>query len=131
MLWFRRRAQPPAEMTERLPPTQYERMAEDYLAGHGYKITERNFRLRSGEIDLIAQWDNQIVFVEVRMRADDRFGSPEETVGKDKQERIRRVAAMYLQSRDLTDRMQPRFDVIAILHKNGEKPKLTHYPSAF
>lgn len=76
------------------------RIGEDYVAGNlekaGIIILERNFRCRQGEIDLIAQEGDQIVFIEVKSRRGTGFGLPEESVGQTKQKRLRLVASLYL-----------------------------------
>lgn len=128
-MWFLKKNKKP--LIEKLTPAQYEQLAERYLLSQGYKIAERNFRLRNGEIDLVAQFGNEVVFVEVRMRASADFGRPEETVNAEKQARIRKVAAMYLNGRSMTANFVPRFDVIAILHPPGGEPHIEHFTDAF
>jgi putative endonuclease len=93
-----------------------QRRAESALVQRGYRIVERNFRCSVGEIDLVAFEGNDLVFVEVRSRADTECGRAEETVGTGKQRRIARVADVYLSLR------RPefdgcRFDVVGI---NGD-----------
>lgn len=129
-MWFWKKTQPTVGVA-RKSPEEYERMAEAFLRGRGYKITERNFRLRTGEIDLVAQYGNEVVFVEVRMRSNDAHGAPEETVDARKQERIRKVAATYLNARNMLQNFVARFDVIAITHKAGQEPQIHHLPNAF
>jgi putative endonuclease len=87
--------------------------AEAELCTRGYRIAERNFRCPVGEVDLVVYDHDELVFVEVRSRADVDTGRAEETVRPDKQARIARVAQFYLSFR------QPqfdscRFDVVAI-----------------
>jgi len=103
---------------------QAERQAEDYLKARGWTILERNFRTRFGEIDLVARDGDTVVFVEVRSRSSDSFGSPEETVTREKRRRIIRTAQAYAQSRRLDAAM--RFDVVA-LSPQGTR----HIPGAF
>jgi putative endonuclease len=90
-----------------------ERRAVAYLEGRGYRVVERNFRCRAGEIDIIARDGNDLVFVEVRTRADGRRGSALETVGARKQARIARVAEAYLALRSPAC-SSCRFDVVGI-----------------
>jgi putative endonuclease len=83
------------------------------LATAGYRIVERNFRCKAGELDIIARDGDVLVFVEVRSRADDEHGSALEMIRRNKQRRVARVAACYLEA------MAPvfdecRFDVVAI-----------------
>jgi putative endonuclease len=87
--------------------------AEEFLRRRGYEIVERNARSDLGEIDLIALEGGDLVFVEVRSRADDSTGGAEETVGPTKQSRVVRAAAVYLAERaPAFDTC--RFDVVAI-----------------
>lgn len=88
--------------------------ADAYLKKIRYKILERNYRTRFGEIDLIAQDGTTIVFVEVKLRTTGEFGSPLAAVDERKQKRLRRAAVRYLQSRGLYDRAPARFDVLGI-----------------
>ncbi|HKM40245.1 MAG TPA: YraN family protein, partial [bacterium] len=76
---------------------QGEEFAQRYLARLGYRIIERNFSCPIGEIDLIAQDGNTLVFIEVKTRSSLRFGLPEEAVTRTKQQKLRNVASYYLQ----------------------------------
>jgi putative endonuclease len=90
-----------------------EQRAEDFLRDRGYAIVDRNARSACGEIDLVARQGGDLVFVEVRSRADDSTGGAEETVGPVKQRRVARAAAVYLCERaPAFDTC--RFDVVAI-----------------
>jgi putative endonuclease len=73
-----------------------ERQAEKYLVNRGYHVVERNFRSKLGEIDLILEKDNTLVFVEVRYRASSSRGTPEETVTRSKIGKIIRTAEVFL-----------------------------------
>lgn len=92
------------------------RLGEDYIAEYlsrrGYIIKERNFYKRSGEIDLIAQKNGILAFVEVKTRKSGSFSAPADAVTKAKQLKIIRTAASYLQEHQ-TD-LQPRFDVAEV-----------------
>lgn len=109
---------------------QGEEIAARFLAGHGYRILERNFRFkRRGEIDIIAREGEYLVFCEVKMRRDDSYGLPEYAVTPLKQETIRRTAAAYLALRGARD--QPcRFDVVTIRFR-GAEPEITLLRNAF
>lgn len=72
--------------------------AEAYLKKQGYKILERNFKNRIGEIDLIAEKGDVITFVEVKSRSSNKFGMPKEAVNFHKQFKIKKVAESYLLS---------------------------------
>jgi putative endonuclease len=89
-----------------------ETAACNYLAGLGWKIVQRNFRTRYGEIDMIAQDGQYIVFVEVKTRRDSRFAAAREHVTAAKQRRILTAAEEWLQLHP-TD-LQPRFDVVEV-----------------
>lgn len=105
---------------------EYEQQAARYLEEKGYRVLERNFYTRSGEIDLIARDGRYLVFLEVKYRKNGRDGHPLEAVDLRKQSRIRRAAQVYL-LRNGYDAEQPcRFDVIGIL---GEE--LMHVEDAF
>lgn len=93
---------------------RYEQIAAVYLVDHGYKILERNFRCRSGEIDIIARDKKTVVFVEVKYRASAGYGSPLEAVTRQKQRKIIRVAQWYLHIHGYDMSADCRFDVVAI-----------------
>lgn len=89
-----------------------EEAAARYLASRGYAILERNFTRRGGEIDLIAKKDGCTVFVEVKTRKNDRYGSAAEYVSGEKMKRIRRTALQYpVYGGDI------RFDVIEVYYE--------------
>lgn len=79
----------------------------------GYEVLERNWRCRAGEIDLIVADDSTVVFVEVKTRSSDRYGSGAEAVGWDKQRRIRTVALEWLDAQACTFQ-GVRFDVAVV-----------------
>lgn len=87
--------------------------AARFLAGRGYKILERNYRTRSGEIDLIALHEGAVVFIEVKTRTSDAFGAPELAVNPRKQQRMIKAALGYLKYKKL-HQLPCRFDVVAI-----------------
>jgi putative endonuclease len=101
-----------------------EEAAARYLEEKGYRILQRNFRWKGGEIDIVAGKKDLIVFVEVRARASPEFGRAAETVNWSKREKLKRTALLYLQKNRL-DR-PTRFDVIAF---DGEN--MTHIENAF
>ena len=90
-----------------------ERLARDFLLKRGYHIRQANYRCPEGEIDIIAEHEDTLVFVEVRTRQSREFGSPEESITPAKMEKLRTVAAVYLQAHDnLPSSWQ--IDVVAI-----------------
>jgi len=85
------------------------RAAEWYVA-NGYEILDRNWRIRSGELDIVAQRDNAVVFCEVKTRSSARFGRGLEAVGWEKQRRVRALALAWLDASECHYR-EIRFDV--------------------
>lgn len=107
-----------------------EDQAVRYLRRQGMKILERNFRTAAGEIDIIARHQKWLVFVEVKTRRGVRFGTPQEAVGQHKQQQIIRTAQWYLQKHP-SGKLQPRFDVVAILCQSDAVAEVTHIENAF
>ena len=108
-----------------------EALAVAHLKARGYKILAQNYRAVRGEIDLVAQDDDCIVFVEVKTRRSLKFGLPQAAVTTHKQRQISKVALAYLQTHNLFD-APCRFDVIAIhLSPRLELLKLEQIESAF
>ena len=109
-----------------------EALAADYLRRRGYEIVAANYRCRLGEIDLIARKRDCIAFVEVKLRANDHFAQAREFVTRDKQERLRSTALLWLSQHE-TD-AQLRFDVIEIYAPDGvqtRRPRIVYLPNAF
>lgn len=106
--------------------------ASGFLQQAGYSIRNRNWRCRSGEIDIVAEYAGRIVFVEVRTRKHEgRFGTAAESVDRRKQQQVRETAQVYLKSMKLSDHLI-RFDVIAVtVDQNGLNHTCKHYESAF
>ncbi len=106
-----------------------EDLAAAYLQEHGYLIRQRNYRFGRGEIDIIAEDGETLVFVEVKARRSSSYGAPEEAVTVHKRRQIRKIAGGYLFERRISDR-ECRFDVIAVEYAGG-KPVLRHIEAAF
>jgi putative endonuclease len=87
-----------------------------FLQEQGYRIIQRNYRCRVGEIDLIAEDGAVLCFIEVRSRRSDAFGDPLETIDRAKQRRIIRAARLFLASGRHGDR-EVRFDVVGIVYE--------------
>ncbi len=96
-----------------------ERAAEQFLRHHCYVILARNYRCRSGEIDLIALDRSTIVFVEVKTRTQPGAGTPFEAVDRRKQRQIQRAAQRYINENRLQDR-NARFDVVGVWWGDGQ-----------
>ena len=92
-----------------------ESIAEKYLISKGARILARNYTVRGGEIDLIAELNDTILFVEVKLRRSDLFGSAYESITPAKQKHLSRAAKIYLQKNGLLDKKFARFDAILIL----------------
>jgi putative endonuclease len=103
---------PPAQ-TRQNRGARSEALAADYLASLGYRIVARNHRCRRGEIDIIAYDGDTLCFVEVRSRTPSRFGTPLETIGRQKMRRIVFAAQDYI-SRLGTPWPPMRFDAVGI-----------------
>ena len=101
-------------MNRRETGVRYEEVAARALYARGYRILERNFRCRFGEIDIVARHKGVRVFVEVKYRRDLRSGFPEEAVDRRKQEAIRRTAEVYMHRHGYDWWAGCRFDVVAI-----------------
>jgi len=87
--------------------------AAAFLVAQGYRVLERNYRTRSGEIDLIALHQGTVVFVEVKTRTNSAFGAPELAVTPQKQQRMVKAALGYIKYKKL-HQVPCRFDVVAI-----------------
>jgi putative endonuclease len=98
-----------------------EKLAKDYLKKKGYRILETNYRCPEGEVDIIAEHNDILVFVEVKTRRSLEFGSPEESITAEKRERLRAVAAYYRQAHENLPQLW-RIDVVAIELGPKNKP---------
>jgi len=90
----------------------------------------RNYRVKSGEIDLIAQHGQYIIFVEVKLRSSAVFGLPRESVGYSKQQKIIKTAMHYIAKNKLHDQ-DFRFDVIEVIEISEGTQKINHIENAF
>lgn len=108
-----------------------EQMAAEYLEDNGYEIEYRNFKIKAGEIDIIAKNGGCTVFVEVKTRKSNLFGEPSEYVNFRKIDHIKKTALVYLGSLD----KEVRFDVIEIIYSytDGEffVDRINHIEDAF
>jgi len=108
---------------------QGEQMAANFLEDKGYTILERNYRFGKGEIDIIAEKDQMLIFVEVKTKKFGDFGDPINWVRRSKQLQIGRIARGFLFEREITDR-DCRFDVITLNWQEGGF-KINHLENAF
>jgi len=107
-----------------------EELAARELAARGYAILERRYRTEYGEIDIVAEHGDTLVFVEVRARATGEFGRAAESVTDAKKRRVTAMAVDYLARRRITNR-PCRFDVVAIDNALSDAPEIAVYQSAF
>lgn len=101
----------------------------EWLKERGYMIVERNFRCRSGEIDIVAREGGYLVFIEVKYRSSGANGLPQEAVDLRKQRVISRVALYYLRRFGYSETTPVRFDVAAVFGEDDVK--VTLYQNAF
>lgn len=118
------------------PPTtavgrKFEHLAERYLLERGYRVWDRNYRCREGEIDLVANVGGTVAFVEVKARRSVRFGAPQEAVDRRKMRKIIRAAETYLYERGGLGGWDLRYDVMSILAEKGREPVIEHIEDAF
>lgn len=108
-----------------------EQIAADFLTDLGYEVLDRNFKVRYGEIDLVALDGDLIVFVEVKTRTSDTFGTPEGSITSAKLARLENAALLWLQEHpDAPDDW--RVDVIAILiDRHNQVRDLQHFIGAY
>ena len=109
--------------------TAGEDLVVDFLQKKGYRILQRNYRFEHGEIDIVAEDGNVLVFVEVKARRSKEYGEPEDAVTPRKREKIRSTANGYLFENKIDDK-ECRFDVIAIDYQQN-KTEIRHLIDAF
>ncbi len=107
-----------------------EDIALEYLVQQGYRLVQRNFTCKAGEIDLIVQKGDILVFAEVRSRTGTQYGEPSETVNRKKQDKIKKTAKYYLYCNRYLENCYCRFDVLSIVWQNGTA-KVEWIPDAF
>ena len=109
-----------------------EALAAQYLSERGCRIVEREWRCRFGEIDLIAEKDGMLLFVEVKLRTNLQYGMPREYVTAKKQEQLRAAALLYLSERGLD--VPARFDVAEVctdVRHSAGKTRIAYIENAF
>ncbi|UPK46205.1 YraN family protein [Paenibacillus pabuli] len=123
---------PTSKLTRQQKGRLGEEAACEWLREHNYRILKRNWRCRSGEIDIVASHEGMIIFIEVRSRSGTaQYGTPQESVDIRKMQQVRATASVYLQMTGETNH-QIRFDVIAVmLDKAGETVSVDHIINAF
>jgi len=103
-----------------------EKAAEDFIVKKGYQVLERNFRTRFGEIDLIVQKAEVVIFVEVKTKTGDSFGEPWEMVGSRKLEQVRKMGEVWNMKNNWEG--QCWIDVVGVwLDRDGQVEKVEHW----
>lgn len=105
-----------------------EEIATNFLLKKGYDVLEKNWRFKHLEIDIIASINNTLVVVEVKLRANDSYGNPEDFVTKSKQRNLIKAANFYIQENNIN--WETRFDVVSIIHNPGAL-QVEHIENAF
>lgn len=97
-----------------------EKMAAEYLKRKGYLIIDKNFRTREGEIDLIAERNKELIFIEVKTRTSFTYGSPEEAVDAKKQQKILAVIDQYWKKKNLNP-TEWHLEIITLFYNRRKK----------
>ena len=101
-----------------------EQLARRHLESRGYVVLEANYRVRAGEIDLVTEKAGALVFVEVRSRTESGFGTPEESLTREKRTHLVSAAQEYLQTHEAEDR-DWRIDLVSVrFGSHGEPPQI-------
>ncbi len=108
-----------------------EAIAARELERLGYRIVERNFRCKAGELDIVAEDGGATVFVEVKARRTESKGAPAESVHSRKRVRMARAAMWYIRARRLPSDARYRFDVVSILMRPEGAPEISVLKNAF
>jgi len=111
--------------------TKGEQLAVKFLKKRGYKILQRNYRRRKGEVDIVCYDHGTIAFVEVKTRHSDKYGPPELSVTEAKKRQIAKVALQYVAEKKI-EGTSLRFDVVSIFYSpNNKHPTITLFKNAF
>jgi len=106
-----------------------EEIAVSFLRINGYLIVERNWRFKRAEIDIIAQKETTLIFVEVKYRSYDFFGAPEESIQETKESLIADAAAHFMEHKEWPG--ECRFDIISIIRDSTKTCEIRHFSDAF
>ena len=108
-----------------------EDLVANWYTDAGYRVLDRNWRCREGELDVVAARDSVLVFCEVKTRRGTAFGSPAEAVTVTKQRRLRTLAMRWLDQHPAARARTLRFDVASVLAERGTPPVLDVIENAF
>jgi len=103
-----------------------EEAAAKFLKKKNFKILKRNFRNRYGEVDIVAEKNNRVIFVEVKTKFGEGFGEPWEMVGRRKLGQIKRMGKIYLSQHNMMNSWC-RIDVVGVWMKDGKVEKIEHW----
>ena len=106
-----------------------EAAAGSFLKEKGYQILQKNYSVSAGEIDIIAEKEDTVVFVEVKTRSSDKFGAPEESVNEAKENNLMKAAEAYIEEKDID--MECRFDIVSIIMGGNSTVSIEHFEHAF
>lgn len=107
-----------------------ENLAREYLIKKGYRILQSNFHTRFGEIDLITTKDKKLIFVEVKTKIGDQFGTPEEMIDKRKLKKIQIMATVFLQKNPQITQQYPAYQIDAVcitLNPDNTVSRINHW----
>lgn len=107
-----------------------EEIAADYLRKHNFEILQKNWKTKFGEIDLIATKNNLLIFVEVKLKVGEDFGTPEEMINSPKLSQVQNTAVAFLQQKPEIEKQYKgyRIDAVCIvLNQNKEVLRINHY----
>ncbi|MBN1299604.1 MAG: YraN family protein [Melioribacteraceae bacterium] len=107
-----------------------ENIAADLLKKKNYKIIKRNYRSGKGEVDIIAQDGDTLVFVEVKSRRNLEYGMPVYAVTKAKQMQLKKIAEAFISENNIKD-TDCRIDVVTVLFRKNASPEIDHIINAF
>ncbi len=113
-------------MNKRQVGTEYEQMAARFLEEQGLEIIETNYRVKIGEIDIIAKDGYTLVFAEVKFRSDKEYGGASFAINEKKKKTIYRVAQWYISAHHLSNNALYRFDAVLI-----DGNEITHIKNAW
>ncbi len=114
------------QKNKRAKGSQGEDIACAFLEGNGYKIIKRNYQYGHLEIDIVAKDNDELVFVEVKMRNSLMFGAPEYAITKSKLKQVKKAAMAYLVENNLSDQVC-RIDAVTILQLKDCERQINHY----
>ncbi len=108
-----------------------EDLAVEFLKRRGYRILHRNFKLKFGEIDIVAQEGDTVCFIEVRTKTTDCVGTPFESITLFKQRKLSKLALAYLKNQYKSVEVRARFDVVAVVSEVGKEETVEIIQNAF